>query len=66
MAQSWNIILIIIIIIIMYHFNNWTLRLYSHSMRLLELPHLLDLIHQVSSVDVLHDEIQAVLGDGDG
>lgn len=40
--------------------------LYSHSMRLLKLPDLLDLIHQVSSVDVLHDEIQSILEDRDG
>lgn len=34
---------------------------YSHSMRLLELANLLDLIHKVSSVYILHDEVQSVL-----
>ena len=34
-------------------------------MRLLELPDLLDLIHEVSSVYILHDEVQSVLEDSD-
>lgn len=37
---------------------------HSHSVRLFELAHLLDLIHQVTAVDVLHDEVEAVLGTG--
>lgn len=43
-------------------------RAYSHSVGLFELADLLDLIHEISSVYVLHDKIQAVLrGDrGDG
>lgn len=40
--------------------------LYLHSMRLLKLPNLLDLIHQVSSIDVLHHKIQSILEDRDG
>lgn len=35
-------------------------------MRLLKLPNLLDLIHQVSSIDVLHHKIQSILEDRDG
>ena len=34
---------------------------YSHSHRLLELPALLDLVHQVSAVDELHHKVEAVL-----
>ena len=34
---------------------------HSHSMRLLELADLLDLVHKVSSVYILHDKIQSVL-----
>lgn len=34
---------------------------YSHSMGLFELADLLNLIHEISSVYVLHDKIQAVL-----
>lgn len=30
-------------------------------MRLLELADLLDLVHEVTSVDILHDEIEPVL-----
>lgn len=41
------------------------LRVYSHSMRLLELADLLDLVHEVSSIYILHDEIQSVLEDKD-
>lgn len=36
-------------------------RAYSHSVGLFELADLLDLIHEISSVYVLHDKIQAVL-----
>lgn len=32
-------------------------------MRLLKLADLLDLVHEVTSVDILHDEIQSVLAD---
>lgn len=35
---------------------------YSHSVRLFELADLLNLIHEIAAVDVLHDEIQTVLG----
>lgn len=38
-------------------------RPYSHGVRLLELADLLDLIHEISSVDVLHNKIQPVLED---
>lgn len=34
---------------------------YSHSMGLFELADLLNLIHEISAVDVLHDKIQTVL-----
>lgn len=34
---------------------------YSHSMRLFELANLLDLVHEVSSINILHDKIQPVL-----
>lgn len=34
---------------------------YSHSVGLFELPNLLNLIHEISSVYVLHDKIQAIL-----
>lgn len=34
-------------------------------MRLLELADLLDLVHEVSSIYILHDEIQPVLEDKD-
>ena len=36
---------------------------YLHSVGLLELAHLLDLVHQVSTVNVLHHKVQPVLGD---
>lgn len=36
-------------------------RVYSHSMWLLELADLLDMVHKVSSVYILHHEIQSVL-----
>lgn len=35
-------------------------------MRLLELADLLDLVHEVSSVYILHDKIQSVLEGKDG
>lgn len=35
---------------------------YSHSMGLFELANLLNLIHEVSAIYVLHDKIQTVLG----
>lgn len=41
------------------------LGVYSHSMRLLELADLLDLVHEVSSIYILHDKIQPVLEDKD-
>lgn len=39
--------------------------LYSHSMGLFELADLLNLIHEISSVYVLHDKIQTVLRERD-
>lgn len=38
------------------------LRSYSHCLRLLEPPDLLDVVHEVPAVDVLHDEVEPVLG----
>ncbi len=35
--------------------------MYSHSMRLLELADLLDLVHKVTSIYIFHDKIQSVL-----
>lgn len=32
-----------------------------HCLRLLELAHLLNMIHEVSPIDVLHDKVQTVL-----
>ena len=34
---------------------------YSHSVRLFKLADLLDLVHEISAIYVLHDEIQSVL-----
>lgn len=34
---------------------------YSHCLRLLELPDLLDVVHEVPAVDVLHDKVEPVL-----
>lgn len=34
---------------------------HSHSMRFLKLANLLDMIHKVSSINILHDEVQSVL-----
>lgn len=36
-------------------------RVYSHGMRLLELADLLDMVHKVSSVYILHHKVQSVL-----
>lgn len=44
---------------------NSSLCVYSHSMRLLELANLLDLVHEVSSVYILHHKIQSVLAKTD-
>lgn len=34
---------------------------HSHSMGLFELADLLDLVHKISSINILHDEVQPVL-----
>lgn len=34
---------------------------YSHCLRFLEFSHLLNVVHEVPAVDVLHDEVQPVL-----
>lgn len=34
---------------------------HSHSVGLFELADLLDLVHEISSIDILHDEVQPVL-----
>lgn len=38
--------------------------MYSHSVRLLELSDLLDLVHKVPAIDVLHHEVETVLRGG--
>ena len=37
---------------------NWSV---LHCLRFLELPHLLDVVHEVSPIHILHDKVETIL-----